>query len=150
MNNIKEIFQQAEDFFQNIDLDKSHQIFNSLKKIIADPMATKEDISDAYLLQGILVSILPFLNEYDDDDLGTVYFHQAIQHNSNNISALLNIVGNFSPIGRYTPYMVENPSIFLQAYEKLQNELYHQLNKLQIQTLVKSDKTYKKLKQNYH
>ena len=58
--------------------DEAIQAFNQLKDFIADNNSTAEEISDAYLLQGLLVAFNPFLTGCENDYSGMVYFHKAI------------------------------------------------------------------------
>lgn len=53
------------------------QAFNQLKDFIADNNSTAEEISDAYLLQGLLVAVNPFLTGCENDYSGIVYFHES-------------------------------------------------------------------------
>lgn len=128
MWSVKETLNLINSKLADFDGEKAIQVFEQLKEIIADSKSTSEEISDAYLLQGLLVAFNPFLTDYDDDDSGIVYFHKAIQLNPNNISALLNIINCYSPIAPATPFIKQNPKIFIQAYDKLNDELFEKLD----------------------
>lgn len=78
MQSVEEILNLINSKLADFNDDEAIQAFNQLKDFIADNNSTAEEISDAYLLQGLLVAFNPFLTGCENDYSGMVYFHKAI------------------------------------------------------------------------
>lgn len=146
MQSVEEILNLINSKLADFNDDEAIQAFNQLKDFIADNNSTAEEISDAYLLQGLLVAFNPFLTGCENDYSGMVYFHKAIQFNPDNISALLNIINCYLPIAPITPFIKQNPEIFIQAYDKLNDELFEQLDESNKRLLKQYAEYYNYLK----
>ena len=127
-----------EEYYKIFDEGQYVETFQKVKQYLDSEEITSEKKSEAYNLLGLCVSLDSDL-AYDDieSESGILFFEKAVEYDSNNISAWLNIISSY---GHIIGPQHQRKKLFLKAIDKL-DELNYQLSektKLIIEKKLKS------------
>lgn len=87
---MKTQFDNAKSLFDSGDYLKAFEAFTN---IVNNPISSKEEVSDAYNMLGVLVLIDPTFSP--NDESGFIFFAKSLEYNPHNADALINIIGGF-------------------------------------------------------
>ena len=100
--------------------------FQLLKTISENTTLPNAEVAEALNLQGVIISgFAPYLSKEDEN--GLHFYQQALTSDPQCISALLNIISAYSFEEKLSPSMHGDTALFISAFERLKNDLLHQL-----------------------